>query len=177
MPAPSILDHGLPVRVLTPSVSRPKRTLDLPPHIIPLQGFAFVVQLLPTRQADRDFGAPPLKVDVERDDRKPTFRGLGCKPAELTTVNEELTRTQGVWDVDVGLLIRTDVEVVQPQLSTFHTRKRVREVGTPVPEGLHLGPCQYEARFELFENFELVAGLPIPDGRRFSPGLLCHQFS
>jgi hypothetical protein len=69
------------------------------------------------------------------------------------------------------------VEIVQPQFSVLHSRECVREVRTTVPEGLHFGPLQHEARFEFFENLELVAGLPIPDGRRFSPGLFCHQFS
>jgi hypothetical protein len=176
-PAPGNLDLSRPAAIFTASVSCSKGTLDLPPHVIPFQGIAFVVQLLSARQADRDLSAPPLEVNVERDDREPTLGRLGGESAELTTVNQEFARTHGVGNINGGVFPRTDVEIVQPQFSVLHSRECVREVRTPIPEGLDFGPSQHEARFEFFENLELVAGLPIPDGRRFSPGLLCHQFS
>ena len=86
-------------------------------------------------------------------------------------MQQELARAQRVVIVDVPLLVRTDVEVVQPRLPVLHPGVGVLEVRPAGAQRLHLGPGQRQARLVGFLDPVLVARAAVRDHRASPVGV------
>ena len=87
----------------------------------PLDAFPSVMQLLAFGQPEFDLGKAPLgEVDAERDEREPLLLRLAKELIDLLAVEKQLPSAERLVIHDVAVAVRTDVAVVEKDLSALH---------------------------------------------------------
>jgi len=130
-------------------------------------------------QPDFNLGKAPFgEIDAERDDRQPLLLGLNQELIDLLAMEQEFPGTERLMIRKVAVAIRTDVAMVEKDLSLSHTGITVLQVHAPISQGLDLRALEHDARLELLFNEIVVVGFAIRDHRFFETVLLFpHQTS
>jgi hypothetical protein len=118
--------------------------------------------LLALGQPDFDLGKAPFgEIDAERDDRQPLLLGLNQELIDLLAMEQEFPSTERLMIRKVAVAIRTDVAMVEKDLSLSHTGITVLQVHAPISQGLDLRALEHDARFELFLYEIVVVGFAV----------------
>ncbi len=135
--------------------------------------------LLALGQPDFDLGKAPFgEIDAERDDRQPLLLGLNQELIDLLAMEQEFPSTERLMIRKVAVAIRTDVAMVEKDLSLSHAGITVLQVHAPISQGLDLRALEHDARLELLFNEIVVVGFAIRDHRFFEAIFLFpHQAS
>ncbi len=129
--------------------------------------------LLALGQPDFDLGKAPFgEIDAERDDRQPLLLGINQEFIDLLAMEQEFPSAERLMIRKVAVAIRTDVAMMEKDLSLFHTGITVLQVHAPISQGLDLRALEHDARLELLFNEIVVVGFAIRDHRFFETVLL-----
>src|SRR5438094_91251 len=126
-----------------------------------LDRLAFVVLLLPFRQADRHLHATLLVVEPHRDERHSLLDRLADQFPDFVAVQQELPAAQRLVIGVAAMAVRADVDVVEKYLAVFQAREAVAEVDATFADRLHLGAEQHDAGLERFQQVEIVECLAV----------------
>src|ERR1700685_4606922 len=131
------------------------------------RALALVVELAAPGHGQGELGKPAGEKDRQGDERQPLlFRGLGDL-LELAFPQQELPRPLGLMVYHVGLRVKGDVAVDEPQLSVVDAGVGLFDRNLAVADALHFAADQDDAAFDLVQNVVLVPRPPIAaHGRR-----------
>ena len=76
-------------------------------------------------------------------------------------MQQQLAPARGLVIGVAAVAVRTDVDVVDPDLAAFDAREAVAQVGAPFADRLHLGAEQRHAGLEGLEHVVVVVRLPV----------------
>jgi flagellin len=130
---------GLAIRVLDGSV-------HLALGVSRLEILALVVVLLALSEADLDLDSPVLQIDLQRHGRESLLVHLGRDPQGLILVDEQLTAPPWLVIVPIGEGVFMDVHIHEEELALVDVHVPIRERDPALPQRLHLGSDQNDAR-------------------------------
>src|SRR5687768_6887886 len=90
-------------------------TFHLPLSVLLAEVVPLVVKLLPTHEREGDLGDAVPEVDVQWHERESLLFDLPEQLAQLAPLHQELARTERVVVEAISLLVRRDVQVMQPE--------------------------------------------------------------
>src|SRR5205085_6132963 len=97
----------------------------------------------------------------DRNEREPALRRLADQALDLRALQQELPHPLRIVAALLPLLVRRDVQVLEPHLAVADSRERLRERGPARAEGLHLRTGQDDAGLQPLEDLVVEAGAAI----------------
>ena len=134
---------------------------NLAPGVPFLLGGPFIEALFPLCDGQLDFGVWPFKVDGKGDQRQSLLLHLGQQFPDLLLLEQQLPRPDRIVVVDRPVFIGADMHPQQPDLTVFHQRVPVLQIGISFSQRLYLRPFQHNARFNRIKDVILMTGFTV----------------
>src|SRR6266568_6643106 len=138
---------------------------------------AMVENFLAARQGQLALDEIFLQVKARGDKRQPALGGTPRELGDLPPVEQQPPLTKRIVIEIASGRIRADVTVEQPDLVALDGCVALLEVSLALADGLHLGPGQLDACFELFEQMIQMRRLTVySEIPRSARALTRHRF-
>src|SRR6478752_2534485 len=118
---------------------------------------ALVALLLTARDGELDLDPAVLEVQPCRDERQALLAHRPVERVDLTPVEQELPRPNGLVVLAPALVVDRDLEAVQPRFAVAHVGIGLGHRRPPFAERLDLGAGQHDARLEPLQQLVFVA--------------------
>src|SRR5207245_2460157 len=118
---------------------------------------ALLVLPLAARECDLDLRHPVREIDAERDQGQALLVHLASDLLDLAPVQEQLARPERQVSALVPLLVRGDVQTLQPHLAPPHATEAVHERGVSSAERLHLVARELDPALETLEQLVVMS--------------------
>src|SRR5439155_6560595 len=109
------------------------------------------------RERDLDLRHPVREVDAERDQGQALLVHLTSDLIDLAPMQEQLARAKRQVRALVPLLVRGDVQTLQPHLVPSHATETVHERSVSSAERLHLVPRELDPALETLEQLVVMS--------------------
>lgn len=109
---------------------------------------SFIVLFLAFGQTEDDFDLAVLEIHLQRDERIPLLVDFAIEPFDLSLMEEKFAWTQGVVIAIIGILVRADVKLVDPDFTVGDFGIAVFEIGPPAAQRLDFGTDKHDTGFE-----------------------------
>ena len=126
-----------------------------------LECLALVADVLAAAEAELDFHSSAAEVSAQRDEGEPLGLGGLGQALHFALVYQELAITPWRVVVAVAVVVGRDVRPDEPELPLFHAGVCLHEGESTGATRLHLGAAQGDARLDLLEDVEVVAGFAV----------------